>query len=165
MSAQPPRMMIFIPLTHAAARAIRTAGNTDDELPGFAATGQLIKAHDYRPDEREDADYAAQVYASVAGLAEGDDDRRLVLAADVPISRVADGRADVDYGSIQVRGLAWQDVTAVFVDEPAAAVAVAAARKAIMAGEDQQLAAILELPAVKALDDHELLWHTPDENW
>ena len=159
-------MMIFVALRNAAARQLRENGSTDQELPGFAATGRMIAAHGYRPDEREDADYAAQLYASLSGLVDSVDDRRLVVAADVPIARVADGRADVDYGSVLVRGLAWQDVTAVFVDEPEAAAAVISARKAIADSGDQQLAAVLELPAVSALtDDHELLWHTPDEPW
>ena len=166
MTDRVPRMMIFVPLTHRVARQIREAGNTDQQLPGFAATGRMVAAHGYRPDEREDADYAAQLYASLAGLLAGGDDRRLVVAVDVPIGRVADGEADADYGSVLIRGLDWPDVTAVFVDEPEASPAVISARTAISDSADQHLAAVLELPAVVALtDDHELLWHTPDEDW
>jgi hypothetical protein len=159
-------MMVFIPVDHDRATAIRAAGRSDDGFAAFAATGQMINAHDYRPDEREDADYAAQLYASVAGLPGSDDPFRLVIAADVPIGRVSDGRSDPDYGAILVSGLDWGDVTAVFVDEPAAATAVRSAREAIAAAGNPALEEILELPEVTGLtDDHELLWHTPDEDW
>jgi len=159
-------MMVFIAVDHDRATALRETGRSEDEFVAFAATGQMITAHDYRPDEREDADYAAQLYASVAGLSSGKASLRLVIAADVPIARVRDGRTDADYGAILVSGLDWADVTAVFVDEPAAAEAVGSAREAIAAAQDADLAEILELPAVTALtDDHELRWHTPDEDW
>lgn len=161
-----PRMMVFIPLDHDRATAIRSAGRSDDQLVAYAATGQMITAHDYRPDEREDADYAAQLYASVAGLAISDDDRRLVAAADVPIARVRDGASDGGYGSIIVAGLDWSDVTAVFVDAPEASEAVLKARQAILATTDHGLDTVLELAEVVSLtDDHELLWHNPDEAW
>jgi hypothetical protein len=163
-------MMVFIPVDHDHATAIRAAGSSEEEFAAFAATGQMIKAHDYRPDEREDADYAAQLYASLAGLAKTGDDRRLVLAADVPIARVHDSVADGSYGAITVTGLDWSDVTAVFVDAPEAADAVRKARQALSAAADpvadHGLDAVLELPEITALtDDHELLWHTPDEDW
>lgn len=165
-----PRMMVFIALDHDRATAVRAAGRSEEEVAAFAATGQMITAHGYRPDEREDADYAAQSYASVAGLASSQDPYRLVIAADVPIARVRDGRADADYGAIMITGLDWADVTAVFVDEPEAKPAVLAARTAIEtaleSASDIGLATILELPEVITLtDDHELLWHTPDESW
>lgn len=161
-----PRMMVFIAVDHDRAVAVRESGRSEDEFAAFAATGQMIGAHGYRSDEREDADYAAQLYASVAGLLPGADPARLVIAADVPISRIRDGARDADYGAIRVMGLDWADVTAVFVDEPEAAAAVRSARQAIAAAQDPDLEAILELPAVTALTDaHELLWHTPDEAW
>lgn len=161
-----PRMMVFIAVDHDRARALRDTGRSEEEFAAFAATGQMISAHGYRPDEREDADYAAQLYASVAGLPASTDPFRLVIAADVPIARVRDGRWDADYGAILVSGLDWADVTAVFVDEPGAAEAVRSARDAIAATQDPDLGAVLDLPAVTALtDDHELLWHTPDEDW
>ncbi|SDR90940.1 DUF6912 family protein [Microlunatus soli] len=166
MSPQRPRMMIFIPLDRDTATAVRSIGRTDERLIGYAATGQLINAHGYRTDEREDADYAAQLYASIAGIARSADDRRLVVAADVPIAGVSDHADDADYGSVGVRGLDWADVTAVFVDDNDAAEAVGLARKSIQAQPDAGLAGWVELPAVTALtDSHELLWHTPDEAW
>lgn len=161
-----PTMMIFIPLRREDALAVRQTGGQKDDLDAYAATGELIAAHDYRPDEREDADYAAQLYASVAGLADGDDYCRLVVAAEVPLAGVSDGRTDREYGAIRVRGLDWADVTAVFVDEAEAADAVRDARKAVGSAEDQGLESLLELPEVAALTTtHELLWHTPDEDW
>ncbi|QGN32159.1 hypothetical protein [Microlunatus sp. Gsoil 973] len=161
-----PRMMVFLPLGRDRAQAIRAAGRSEDELPAFAATPQMITAHGYRPNEREDADYAAQLYASVAGLGTSADETRLVVAADVPIARVRDNPSDADYGAIIVSGLDWSDVAAVFVDGPEAAAAVRTARKAIGSASDSGLAAILELPEIVVLtDDHELLWHNPDENW
>ena len=163
---QLPRMMVFLPFGTDQARAIRAAGRSDDQLPAFAATGRMISAHGYRPDEREDADYAAQSYASVACLPSATDDRRLVVAAEVPIARVRDRQTDADYGAITIAGLDWSDATAVFVDAPEATAAVRTAKKALASATDDSLAAILELPEIIALtDDHELLWHTPDENW
>lgn len=165
-SPQRPRMMIFIPLDRGTASAVRETGRIDQALVGYAATGQLITAHGYRTDEREDADYAAQLYASIAGLARSTDNRRLVLAADVPIATVSDHTEDADYGSVGVRGLAWADVSAVFVDENDAAEAVSLARKSIDDQPDAGLATWADLPAVIALtDNHELLWYTPDEEW
>jgi hypothetical protein len=159
-------MMIFVPLFRAAAGAIRSAGRTEDDLVAFAATGEMIAAHGYHAGEREDADYAAQLYASLSGLIEAETDARVVVAAEVPIARVSDGAADREFGAIKVRGLDWADVVAVFVDGPAAAEAVRAARAAASAVDDQSLRTILELPEVAALtDDHELLWHNPDETW
>jgi|GEM_PF-5739814 hypothetical protein len=161
-----PRMMVFLPLGRDRAREIRAAGRSTDELPAYAATAAMITAHGYRPDEREDADYAAQLYASVAGLRSFPDDARLVVAAEVPIARVRDSPAEVAYGAILVDGLDWADVAAVFVDAPEAAAAVRTARKAVEADPDAGLAAVLELPEIIALtDEHELLWHNPDENW
>lgn len=161
-----PRMMIFVPLSRAQAGQLRESGRSDDQLLAFSSTSTMIAAHDYRPDEREDADYAAQLYASLAGLLTSSDDTRLVVAAEVPIARVSDGRSDSDYGAIAVAGLDWQDVTAVFVDEPAAAGAVGSARQAVALAANQSLETILELPEVVALtSEHELLWHTPDESW
>ncbi|GAB3929221.1 hypothetical protein GCM10011575_26320 [Microlunatus endophyticus] len=159
-------MMVFIPADHDHATALRAAGSSDEQFSAFAATGQMIKAHDYRPDEREDADYAAQLYASLAGLATSGDDRRLVLAADVPIARVHDGATDGSYGAITVTGLDWSDVRAVFVDAPEAVEAVRKAKQALPAAAGDGLDAVLGLGEVTALtDDHELLWHTPDEDW
>jgi hypothetical protein len=164
------KMMIFIPLSRQDAETARQDGARDGDLGAFAATAQLMAAHDYRSDEREDADYAAQLYASLAGLAAFEDDRRLVLAADVPIARVHDATDELDYGAIRVGGLTWSDVTAVFVDEPEAVEAVQSARKAIRdlatATSRPRLEQILQLAEVTALTEaHELLWHTPDEQW
>lgn len=163
---QVPRMMVFLPLGLEQARTVRTSGRSDDQLPAFAATARMIGAHGYRPDEREDADYAAQVYASVAGLRNAGDDRRLVVAAEVPIARVRDGETDADYGAITIAGLDWSDAAAVFIDAPEASDAVRSARQAVASTADGSLAALLELPEIIALtNDHELLWHNPDENW
>lgn len=167
MIKKQPSMMIFVPMSRQAALATRESGRRDDDLDAYAATADLISAHDYRADEREDADYAAQLYASVAGLTGGADDYgRLVVAAEAPLAAVSDRRSDTDYGAIRVRGLDWACVTAVFVDEPEAADAVRDAREAVAASENQSLDELLSLPEVAALTrDHELLWHTPEEDW
>lgn len=166
MNRQQPRMMIFVPLDRDTALRLRASGSSDRRWVGYAATRALINAHGYRADEQEDADYAAQLYASIAGLADSSDDRRLVVAADVPVAALGDHREDADYGAVAVGGLDWADVTAVFVDEDAAGAAVRSARQAIGEQPDAGLAGWVELPAVRALTDaHELLWHTPDEDW
>lgn len=172
-TTRPSRLMIFIPFDPAEARAIRVAGRSDRRLTGYAATAPMLAAHGYTEDEREDADYAAQVYASIAGLLvphEGTGPEvRLVVAADVPVARVGDADGDAEYGAVRVDGLDWAEVTAVFVDEDAAAPAVRAARAAIgphASDQGGRLATVSELPAVGELTErHELLWHTPDESW
>ncbi len=165
------RMMIFVPITPDSARDLRAAGGTDRRLVGWAATSRMITAHGYRPDEDEDAEYAAQLYASVAALSTcagtaGTSSGRLLVAAEVPADRVADAGDDLDHGAVRVTGLQWAEVTAVFVDEPAATESVRAARRAVQASADLRMASLCELPAVSALiDDHDLLWHHPDEDW
>jgi hypothetical protein len=168
--------MIFVPLSRPRASEARATGGTDEELAAFAATPRMIAAHGYRPDEDEDADYAAQLYASIAGLIGAgepagadrpeDSDSRLVISAEVPAGRIRESDRDPEHGAVVVQGLKWSEVTAVFVDEPAAAPAVRAAREAISGSDDHRLTTLLDLPAVMTLtDDHDLLWHTPDEDW
>ena len=64
-------------------------------------------------------------------------------------------------GEVEVRGLGWAQVQALFADEPAALEAASLANKAV-AG--QTLAAALAEPEVAQIfDDYDLLWFAPEE--
>ncbi|GAA2108342.1 hypothetical protein GCM10009841_28740 [Microlunatus panaciterrae] len=173
--------MIFIPLAASVLRQLRAAGpdgRTGSWL-GFAATPEMMSAHGLRPADLEDAEYTALTYAGVQALLEPDTDQlRLVVAAEPPASysstasdsstgsdssTVSDrgSGADAETGAQQVSRLRWQDIQALFVDEPAAADAVRAARAA---ASGRSLTQALELPVVDDLiNTHDLLWHLPQE--
>jgi hypothetical protein len=177
---QPTRITIFVPLTRENAAAFRQAGQTTDRLSAYAATAQMLAAHEYPTAASEEANYAAQTYARIAGLAEhsrcetGAADRQpLTVAADVPANGVVSTGRDADYGSVVTAGLAWDDVMAVFAEDPSAAAAVRSAVGAlaeIPATPDDpagpSLDDSLSLPAVQhLLADHEQLWYHPGEDW
>lgn len=152
--------MVFLPLTREAAQSLRRDGRTTGELVAHAATPALLTAHDLDESTREDAEYAALVYAGVSSLTGSGDALRLVLAADLPVGQLT---ADPDdpYGRVQVHDVRWADVRALFSDDQPAAVAVAAARAA---AAGRSVAEALTLAAVDAVtDDHDLLWFAPEE--
>ena len=82
-----------------------------------------------------------------------------MIAAEVREEQVED--LSRPHGEIEVRGLAWAQVRALFADEPDALEVATLAGKAI-AG--QSLAAALITPEVAAvLDGYDLLWFAPEE--
>lgn len=174
---QPLRMTVFVPLTHREATTVRDFGQTPGQLEGYAPTIRMAAAHDYSADEEEDAAYTAQVYARVAGLARAggasdDISQPVVVAADIAADAVSESPARGDYGAVGFKHLAWDDVTAVFVEEPDAAPAVHAAVSALTEATTSVEATTdgpedwLALPAVhRLIADHEQLWHHPAEIW
>lgn len=176
MSARSDRMTVFVPFRRGEANALRKSGGTGDRLTGYRATDRMKSAHDYHVSEDEDAAYAAQVYAAVAGLTDDDRDtrssdagRRVVVAADVAVDTITEEAVEEAYGGVTVAGLRWTDVTAVFTDETAADAAVQAAAAAVAtlpSDTRHRLEDRLALPAIAHLvDDHEQLWHHPGEDW
>jgi hypothetical protein len=177
---QPTPMTVFVPLTRAAAIALRQVGQTTDHLCAYTATAQMLAAHEYTPAADEEANYAAQTYARVAGLAQQSLDGRqaengwpLVVAANVTADTALPVRRDADYGAVEIIGLAWDDVSAVFAEDPSAAAVVRAALEAlgqaVNASDAPAVSSLddsLSLPAVQhLLADHEQLWHHPGEDW
>lgn len=71
------------------------------------------------------------------------------------------------WGSVRLAEFAWPWVSAVFSDgtapEPGVAVAVQVAAARV---DGDELSAALGRPEVQGLiDEHDLLWHLPDEPW
>jgi hypothetical protein len=86
------------------------------------------------------------------------------VAAEVQEEQIKDlGRPD---GQVEVRGLAWAQVRALFADEPDALETVALAREAVAGrgSAEEGLARALAAPEVTVvLDRYDLLWFAPEE--
>ncbi|GAB3759498.1 DUF6912 family protein [Microlunatus parietis] len=154
-------MIVYVPATVAEAAALRDGGTLPDRR-GSAVTPALLAAAGFTPKDAEDAGYTALTHAGVQalllGLDESSGERRLLLAAD------ADRAKDLDdpYGAVEVTGLTWDRVWALYLDEPEAAAAVRQAAAAVRPGEP--VAEAIGRPEVGALlDDHDLLWYDPTE--
>jgi Family of unknown function (DUF6912) len=149
--------MIFVPMTRDEVAALR-AGAGANHYRGCAATPSLVASMEANS-VREEAEYAALCNAGVLALVLKPNSPRLVVAAEVPEEQITDLRRP--QGEVEVHGLSWALVRALFADEPEARAAVSQASEAI-AG--QSLAASLAAPEVTAvLDDYDLLWYAPEE--
>jgi len=155
-------MIVYVPAGPAEALRLRDGG----ELParrGFAVTPSLLEAAGFSPKETEDAGYTALSHAGVQALLDRVADaepieRRLIIAAEPKsIKDLAD-----PYGAVEVTGLRWKDVLALYDDEPEAGSAVRKAAAAVSPGES--VADALSRPEVDVLlQDHDLLWYDPSE--
>jgi hypothetical protein len=149
--------MIFVPMTRDEAQALRY-GTGANHYQGCAATPSLTASMEAGT-IREEVEYAALSNAGVLALVLRPNARRLVLAAEVQDEQLRD--VGGPHGEVEVGSLAWAQVRALFADEPSPLEAVQLAGKAV-AGQD--LAAALAAPEVAAvLDDHDLLWFSPEE--
>jgi hypothetical protein len=149
--------MIFIPMTRDDALALRS-GTAERRYLGCAATPSLVASMD-GDSAIEEVEYAALSNAGVLALALAPNAPRLVVAAEVREEQVED--LSRPHGEIEVRGLAWAQVRALFADEPDALEVATLAGKAL-AG--QSLGAALITPEVAAvLDGYDLLWFAPEE--
>jgi len=149
--------MIFVPMTRNEAQALRSGAGAKN-YHGCAATRSL--AASMEPDTvLEEVEYAALSNAGVLALVLKPNAPRLVVAAEVRREQVSDlGRPD---GEVEVRGLAWSQVRALFADEPDSLEAVRLAGKAVMG---QDLVAAMAAPeAIAVLDGYALLWYAPEE--
>jgi Family of unknown function (DUF6912) len=148
--------MIFIPITRDDALALRS-GTAERRYLGCAATPSLVAS--MGDSAIEEVEYAALSNAGVLALALAPNAPRLVVAAEVREEQVED--LSRPHGEIEVRGLAWAQVRALFADEPDALEVATLAGKAV-AG--QSLGAALITPEVAAvLDGYDLLWFAPEE--
>lgn len=149
--------MVFLPVAGSEAAALR-AGADLGARAGCAATRSLLAALGADTSD-EEADFAALSNAGVLAVVLDTDPHRLVLAADVADAQVRDGQAAT--GAVEVIGLAWAQVQSLFADEPDAAEAVAAARRAV---GGLGLADALVTPAVEDLNHgFDLLWYSVAE--
>ena len=166
--------MVFVPFDRAAAEGLQNDGEPATERVGCAATAGLRQAHglDTGVDASldEEANFQAQTYAIILGLTERrwPDGRRIVLAADVPDPLVAGAPVvPAQFGQVVVAELRWAWVSAVFSDGGAPpATLPGAVRVATDAVAGSSLADAAERPEVDQLiEEHDLLWHVPDEPW
>lgn len=148
--------LLFVAVPPQAARDLRDTGSQPDGV-AYAATAGLRNSFDYGPDAEEQSDYAAQLFASLAGLLAGWD--RCVLA--VAVATVPPSCGSTDFGQVELPTLRWRDVRAVFVDEPGALDAVRAYAEKI---GGQGIAEVWADPATERfIADHDLLWYAPEE--
>jgi hypothetical protein len=149
--------MVFVPMTWEEAVALRS-GTAADGYQGCAATPSLVASMEGAT-LIEEAEYAALGYAGVLALVLKPASPRLVVAAEVQQKQLTD--LDRSMGEVEVRGVTWAQVRALFADEPAA---MEAARLASEVVAGQSLAAALVAPEVAAvLDGYDLLWYAPEE--
>jgi hypothetical protein len=149
--------MIFAPMTREEAQALRSGAGAD-LYQGCAATPNLAACLE-ADTVMEEVEYAALSNAGVLALVLKPDVPRLVVAAEVREDQVRD--LGGPHGEVEVSGLAWVQVRALFADEPDAMETVQLAGK-VVAG--QSLAAAFAAPEVAAvLDGCDRLWFAPDE--
>ena len=149
--------MVFVPMTWDEAVALRS-GTAASCYWACAATPRLIASME-ADSVIEEAEYAALSYAGVLSLVLKPGLPRLVVAAEVRPDQLTD--LDGSQGEVEVRGLTWDEVRALFGDEPAAADATRLASE-VVAG--QSLAAAISATEVGVvLDEYDLLWFAPEE--
>lgn len=149
--------MIFVPMTPDETVALRSGAGVDHQQ-GCAATASLVASAE-TDSVMEEPEYAAMRNAGVLAMVLKPNAPRLVVAAEVREEQVIDRGAP--QGEVEVNGLTWPQVRALFADEPAARRAVRLARKTV-AG--RSLAAALLAPKVAAvLDKYPLMWYAPEE--
>lgn len=148
--------LVFVAVSPGAARRFRDTGAQADGI-AYAATAALRESFGYGADADEEADYAAQVFASLAGLLAGWD--RCVLVVAVRALPPSCGASD--YGQVEPPVMQWTDVRAVFVDEPAALPAVRAYAEGVGGRGIAELWA--DPAAAQFVADHDLLWFGPHE--
>lgn len=155
--------MVFIAMTRAEVERLRAAGTEGvaGGWVGYAATPEMLQAHQLGPKDVEDGEFTALVYAGLGAVTDPSADAlRLVVAAEPSAGSTTVG-ADPSLGEIRVAQLLWTDLRALFVDERQAAEQVRSAREAV---GGRNLHAALDLAVVRDLiEDHDLLWHLPGE--
>jgi hypothetical protein len=144
-------------MTWNAAMDLRS-GVAADHYRGCAATSTLVASLEAGT-LIEEAEYAALGYAGVLALVLNPGSPRLVVAAEVQPGQLVDLCEPL--GEVEVGGLGWTQVRALFADEPAA---IEAASLASKGAAGQSLAAGLAAPEVRQiLDNYDLLWFAPEE--
>lgn len=124
------------------------------ELPraAYTVTPQLLDELGYEESAAEDAEYAALILASVAGLAAHGS--RIVVVAEVDVAFLAEGD-DPGNGQVSLTGLPLPAITAWFEDEPGTDVTDAAAiSSGLTIDQVWETAEVQEL-----LTNHDLLWN------
>jgi hypothetical protein len=145
------RQLVFIPIA-ADELGVLVGDPAVEDRPAYTVTPELLDELGYTEADSEDAEYAALVLASVAGLAAHG--VRLVVVAEVDPALIS-ASVDPANGGVILRSCPTGAMTAWFADEPGVDVADAAA---IARGLSIDLA--WDLPQVQELlQEHELLWN------
>lgn len=142
------RKLVFIPV--AASELEMLVGTVPvEQRRAFTVTEDLLDELGYTQDMSEDAEYAAMVLASVAGLIEFGE--RVVIVADVDPSLVEPGE-DSANGECVLTKCPPEAMTAWFTDAPGVLMPTVP--------ESASIDEAWELPDVQALlREHDLLWN------
>jgi hypothetical protein len=149
-------MRVYLPSTVGRLRAALRSDGVDAPV-GYAVTPALREW--YAEGDQDELEHAASTAAGRASLrllaGDGDEPRRVVLAADVPD---ADARPAPDVHRAAVRlpaGVPWRRVESALVDDESAAADVRRAAEALRAAEagDEDAAFVID-----SVEDHELGW-------
>ncbi|MGI3782279.1 MAG: DUF6912 family protein [Janthinobacterium lividum] len=147
----------FVPVSREQAVALR-AGEDLGDLAAYTPGPALQAAHGLSASQDEEAGFVALGYAGLAALLERPG-LRTVLAVDVGGGQVQ--ASGSEFGQVQLHGLTWAQVSAVFADEPGAAPDLEAARE-LVAG--RSLGEVADDEGVVGLVDRwDLLWYAPAE--
>lgn len=145
------RQLVFIPVAADELGAL-TGEPVLSDRSAHTVTPELLDELGYDASESEDAEYAALVLASVAGLAAHG--VRLVIVAEVDPSLVSPGD-DVANGQVRLTSVPQPSMTAWFSEEPGTDVADAAA-----IAKGMTIDQAWEQPQVQELlAEHDLLWN------
>ena len=145
------RQLVFVPIAESE-MGVLAGESLAFPRAAYTVTPELLGDLGYAESASEDAEYAALVLASVAGLATHG--IRLVVVAEVDEALVSDGE-DQGNGQVRLSGLPSSAITAWFSDEPGTDVADAAA-----ISRGLTIDQVWDLEQVQALlSDHDLLWN------
>lgn len=145
------RQLVFVPVSEPELDCLAGAPLGADRI-AYTVTPELLAELGYSESEAEDAEYAALVLASVAGLSTHG--VRLVVVAEVDRSLITPGE-DLANGQVVLAELPTKSITAWFADEPGTDIADAAA---ISKGLGIDLSWDLE-QVQELLNEHDLLWN------
>lgn len=144
--------MVFVPVRADEVSAVRS-GEPLGGGPAYAASRSLRATFDYGPKEDEDADFAAQVFASLRCLVDGID--RCLLA--VESAALPPETGERAFGEVARPEVRWRDVRAIFIGESGTGEYAESARGRTLT----------DLWADDATHDflatHDLLWFDPTE--
>ena len=144
------RQLVFVPVS-AAELNVMDGGDVVLPRPAYTVTSELLDELGYTAKETEDAEYAALVLASVAGLATYG--TRLVVVAEVDSALVGQGDDPLN-GQVVLSDLPSRSITAWFTDEPGTDVSDAA-----LISHDLTIDEVWETHEVQELLAHDLLWN------
>ena len=145
------RQLVFLPIAASEMDVLSGEIAVADRV-AYTVTPRLLEELGYGENDSEDAEYAALVLASVAGLAAHG--IRLVVVTEVDPSLVSAGE-DPANGQVVLAELPTRSITSWFADEPGTDVTDAAA-----ISKDLSIDQAWDLDQVQdLLNHHDLLWN------